>query len=98
MHEDDLDQLAAALPHLTPAEQAEALALLEADKADRMIKDMPDDALDALLAICGSIQLARGAESAPLSPHATDTAIIHDATGRPLPYEQWRDRRTGVAD
>ena len=61
MHEDDLDQLAAALPLMTSREQQEALALLEADRADRMIREMPDEALDALLAICGSLQLARGA-------------------------------------
>ena len=96
MTESDLNQLAAALPLMTGQEQAEALALLEADKADRMIRDMPDDVLDVLLNICGSVQLALGAEPASIEPHATDVAIIFDEAGSPLPYERWRYRRTGA--
>jgi hypothetical protein len=88
----DLADLEAALPFMTKQEQAEALALLEADRKDRFLKDIPNDILNALCDVAGAIQLARGAEAASISPHPCDVYRILGDDGKPLTYAEWRHR------
>ena len=89
MTEKDLADLEAALPLMTPAEQAEALALLEADRKSRFISEVPDAILNALCNVAEAVQLARGAGRVAISPHPCDVYRILDDDNRPLPYASW---------
>lgn len=90
-----LEQLNSALPLMIGEEQKEALALLEADRQARFVSEMADTVLDALLAVGGALELARGAEPAPIHPHPSEQYTLLDDRGNVRPYEDWRDRQTG---
>lgn len=95
IRDNDVTELEAALPLMTPAEQAEALAILEEDRRHRFLSDMPQDVLDAVCDVCGAVALSRGAERAPISPHPTDVYRILGEDGKPRPYDAWCHRATG---
>jgi hypothetical protein len=56
---------------------------------------MPRDILDAVLALSGALELAAGAEPAPIHPHPTESYRLFPSDGSPQPDAEWRDRRTG---
>ena len=92
MTDRDLADLEAALPLMTPAEQAEALALLEADRKSRFLAEMPDAILNALCDVSEAVQLARGAGRIAIWPHPCDTYRILGDDNQPLPYADWHRR------
>ena len=92
MTDRDLADLEAALPLMTPAEQAEALALLEEDRKSRFISDIPDAILAALCNVSEVVQLSRGAGRIAIWPHPCDVYAILGDDNRPLPYAEWRHR------
>jgi hypothetical protein len=93
----DLADLEAALPLMTPQEQEEAIALLEADRKARFVSEIPDDILRAVCAVSDALSLARGAEPAHIRPHPSDLYSIFDDEGRVRPYADWCHRNTGQA-
>ena len=92
MTDRDLADLEAALPLMTPAEQAEALALLEEDRKSRFLTEMPDAILNALCNVSEAVQLARGAGRIAIAPHPCDVYAILGDDNQPLPYADWRRR------